>query len=43
MFTDQMPALHVFMEVRTVLASEFSTIYHVDSEVLKTEKVQFIE
>jgi hypothetical protein len=33
-FIDQLPTFHVFRKVRTILASEFSTTYHVVSKAL---------
>jgi hypothetical protein len=33
--TDQIPTSHVFVKVHTVLASKFSTIYHLLSKVLR--------
>jgi len=36
--TDQMPTFHVFRKVHTMLASEFSTVYHVASKVLRMKR-----
>jgi hypothetical protein len=40
-FKDQLPAFHVFRGVYSVLASTFSTFYHLVSQVFVTKKAQF--